>query len=265
MAAGVAGPAGPTFLLGRRPVAERHLVTVGAPSTGQVPVLRPAADRRLRAAPAAPAGPGIVKPGSARLGPWPQTVRAVVEPTESARGRLPSRRRWLRRGARPGGQPADRGGAQPDPDTMPRRQPGHHEQPHPPRHRHIHHRRIIQPPVRMRHLLRAHPHTLIGDIQQHPATVQQMPRHRHRRLRRRKRRRVLHQLRQQMHHIIDRLPAHRDPRLHVQRSPAHTAQSPTPPPAAHPPAPPSQVHRRDTSCPANTSKFSLLRRIRVAR
>ena len=102
---------------------------------------------------------------------------------------------------------------------MPRRQPRHHEQPHPPRHRHIHHRRIIQPPVRMGHLLRTHAHTLIGDIQQHPATVQQMPRHRHRRLRRRKRRRVLHQLRQQVHHIVDRLPAHRDPRLHVQRHP----------------------------------------------
>src|SRR5262249_7414399 len=62
-------------------------------------------------------------------------------------------------------------------------------------------RRVIQPPVRVPHPLRPHPPPLVGDTQHPPAAVQQMPRHRHRRIRRRKRRRVLGQLRQQVHHI----------------------------------------------------------------
>jgi len=126
---------------------------------------------------------------------------------------------------------------------VPGGQPGDHKQPHPPRHRHIHHRRVIQPPVRVRHLLGAHPHTLIGDIQQHPAAVQQMPRHRHRRIGRRKTGRVFGQLGQQVHHVVDRLPAHRDPRLHIQTHPLvllnlrhrraqhiHQPHRPSPPP-----------------------------------
>ncbi len=39
---------------------------------------------------------------------------------------------------------------QPDPDPVPGRQAAHHEQAHPPRHAHVDHRRVVQPPVRRR-------------------------------------------------------------------------------------------------------------------
>ncbi len=50
----------------------------------------------------------------------------------------------------------------PYPDTVPRREPPDHEQPHPPRDRHIHYRRVVQPPVGVcQVLVRGHrPHDL---------------------------------------------------------------------------------------------------------
>ena len=65
--------------------------------------------------------------------------------------------------------------AEPDPDAVPGRQPRHHEQAHAPRHRDIHHRRVIQPPVGVSHLLRAHAHALVGDLQQDPPLLSRWP------------------------------------------------------------------------------------------
>ena len=102
---------------------------------------------------------------------------------------------------------------------MPGRQAADHEQAHPPGHRDVDHRRVIQPPVGMRHLLIRDPHPVIGDIKQHAAAGQRLAGHVDLGILRRERRRVLHDLRDQVHDIVDSLPDHDNPGLHIQDDP----------------------------------------------
>ena len=50
-------------------------------------------------------------------------------------------------------------------DPVPPGQPGDDEQAHPAGDRDVHDRRVVQPPVGVRHLVRAHPDALVGDVQ----------------------------------------------------------------------------------------------------
>ncbi len=166
---------------------------------------------------------GLVGPldGQARLHPGGRGRRADrpqrAQIRERSRGGLP--RDHLV------GQPDQRGqaalgrGPEPDLDAVPGGQPGDHEQAHPAGHRDVHDRRVVQPPVGVRHLLGAHPDALVGDVQQRAAAVEQVPRHVHQGFRGGERGRVLGQLGQQVHDVVDRLPADRDARLDVRHDP----------------------------------------------
>jgi hypothetical protein len=64
--------------------------------------------------------------------------------------------------------------AQPDPDAVPGRQPCHHEQAHATRDRDVHHRRVVQPPVGVRHLVRLHADTLVRDLEQRSPAAEEV-------------------------------------------------------------------------------------------
>ncbi len=73
-----------------------------------------------------------------------------------------------------GGKAAGRSRTQPDPDAMPGGKPADHEKAHPAGDRNVDHGRIVQPPVGMRHLLGAHADTLVSDVDQDSAAVQEV-------------------------------------------------------------------------------------------
>ena len=108
---------------------------------------------------------------------------------------------------------------QPDPDAVPGGQAADHEQAHPPGHGHVDHRRIVQPPVGMRHLLVGDAHAVVGDVEQHAAAGQRLAGHVHLGVLGGERGRVLHDLRDQVHRVVDGLADHDDPGLDVEDDP----------------------------------------------
>ena len=104
-----------------------------------------------------------------------------------------------------GGQAAFEGRPEADMDPVPGGQAGDDEQAHPPGHRDVHDGGVVQPPIGVGHLLRAHPDALVGDVQQDAAAVQRVPRHVHEGLRGGERGGVLGELGQQVDDVVDRL------------------------------------------------------------
>ncbi len=122
-------------------------------------------------------------------------------------------------------QPDQRGQApelsllQAGPYTVPRRQPGHHDQAHRLRDVDVRARRMFQLPVGVSQLLGDHPDAPVGDGDEHTALVQQPARDLHRHIGRGERRGVLDQLGQDVDHVTDGRTGHRNIRLRVQRDP----------------------------------------------
>ena len=104
------------------------------------------------------------------------------------------------------GEPAGLRVPQPDPDTVPGRQAADHEQAHAAGHRDVHDGRVVEAPVRVRHLLLGDADAVVGDVEQHAAAGQRLAGDVHLGVLGRERGRVLHDLRHEVHAVVDDLP-----------------------------------------------------------
>ncbi len=122
-------------------------------------------------------------------------------------------------------QPDQRGEAaglsvpQPDSDPVPGGQAADHEQAHPAGHGHVDYRRVVEPPVSVRHLLVGDAHAAVGDVEEHTAAGQRLAGNVHLAVFRGERRRVLDDLGHQVHDVVDGLADDDDARLDVEDNP----------------------------------------------